>query len=74
MLNNQLISASKALEMIAVIESIQEIVVNEESNLISGHLYAQVMDKLSLDEYNFVLDTLKEAGVIEVKNDIISAR
>lgn len=68
------ISADKALVMMALIETIQEVVVNEEHNLIEGHLYAQVMDKLSIEEFNFVLGTLKEAGIIKVNNNVISCR
>jgi len=34
----------------------------------SGHLYAQVMGALTLDQYQGVIGTLERSGVIEVKN------
>jgi len=68
---NNLISASKAQVMMALIMTIQE-VVEEGSEILSGPLYAKVMGDLSLSEFNFVLDTLKDAGSIRVVNHIIS--
>lgn len=38
----------------------------------SGHLYAQVMGHMTLDTYNGILGILTRAGLIEVKNHLIT--
>jgi protein-disulfide isomerase-like protein with CxxC motif len=70
----QAVSAEKAIKMLALIKTVQEMVVEEGKELIEGHLYAQVLNKLSLDEFNYVLDTMKQAKVIKVENNVISKR
>ena len=52
-------SAFKTVQAIA--EAIREV-----KEIPSGHLYAQVMGKLSLDQYNQILSILKGAGLIQV--------
>lgn len=32
----------------------------------SGHLYAMVMDKVSLEQHNSILQTLENAGLIKI--------
>ncbi len=40
-------------------------VIRELGSVPSGHLYARLMGKLSLDDYNAVIGALKSAGVVE---------
>jgi hypothetical protein len=37
----------------------------------SGHLYAQVMNRLSLQEYQVIIDVLKESGFITESNHVL---
>jgi hypothetical protein len=37
----------------------------------SGHLYAMVMDKYSLQEYQMIVNSLTNACVIENKNNLL---
>jgi hypothetical protein len=37
----------------------------------NGHLYARVMQYLTLDQYNQILGTLKSAGLIEEANHVL---
>ena len=46
----------------AIAETIREL-----GKVPSGHLYARLMDKLSLDQYNKVINVLKHAGLVEEK-------
>lgn len=46
--------------------------IKDLKNVPSGELYAQVMNYLTLDQYNKVIDILKNAGVITVNNHLIS--
>ncbi len=43
----------------AVAEAIREL-----KSVPSGHLYARLMGKLTLDEYESILDAIKKAGLI----------
>jgi hypothetical protein len=38
----------------------------------SGHLYAQVMGFVSLQEYQMILDILTGAGAVKVENHLIT--
>lgn len=38
----------------------------------SGHLYAQVMGRLSLDQYNKVIDLLKKVGAVKEENHVLT--
>lgn len=38
----------------------------------SGHLYARVMGHMSLQTYELILTMLQRAGLIEVKNHLIT--
>lgn len=71
MFENTFFSADKAKVMMAIMMAIQE-VVDGGHELLSGPLYASVMSELTLNEFNFVLDTLKDAGSIKVVNHVIS--
>lgn len=49
--------------VIAVAEAIREL-----KSVPSGHLYARVMSHMSLETYESVINTLKNAGVIKEDN------
>ena len=56
-----------ALEILkAVAEAIKAL-----GSIPSGHLYARVMNKLTLTQYNLVIDQLKKTGVIEEKSHML---
>ena len=38
----------------------------------SGHLYARLMGKISLDDYNAVIGALKTAGVVKEENFLLT--
>jgi hypothetical protein len=46
--------------------------IREVKQIPSGHLYSTVCDILTLDQYNSVLDKLKQAKVIKVENHLIT--
>lgn len=37
----------------------------------SGHLYARLMDKMSIGEYNRIIDILKELGWVSESNHLL---
>lgn len=49
--------------VIAIAEAIREL-----KSVPSGHLYARVMSHMSLETYESVINTLKNAGVIKETN------
>lgn len=51
---------------LAVAEAIREL-----GEVPSGHLYARVMGKMTLENYNAVIDALKGAGLVEETNHIL---
>lgn len=52
--------------VLAVGEAIREV-----GEVPSGHLYAQLMGHLRLDQYNAIIRTLKEAGVVSESNYLL---
>lgn len=42
-----------------------------EEGIPSGHLYAMIMDKVSLESYNSVIDLLKRTGMISECNHLL---
>ena len=53
--------------LIAVADAIREL-----GEVPSGHLYAHLMSKLSLEQYEQVIATLKQAGLITESNHLLS--
>jgi hypothetical protein len=53
--------------IIAVADAIQEL-----KSIPSGHLYAVLMDRLSLDQYSRIIETLENGKLIEVSNHLIT--
>jgi len=45
--------------------------IREAGEIPSGHLYAQLMGRLSLDLYNEMVATMKRAGLIEETNHVL---
>ncbi len=59
--------AVAALEIfLAISEAVREL-----CTVPSGHLYAQVLQVLSLEQYEQVLGTLERAGVIKIENLVV---
>jgi hypothetical protein len=46
--------------------------IKEVKEIPSGHLYAQLMGKMTLDQYNDMIATLKNAGLVSLKNDLLT--
>jgi hypothetical protein len=51
----------------AVAEAIREL-----GSVPSGHLYAQLMDKMSLETYTAVIQVLKNTKLVEEKNHLLT--
>ncbi len=51
----------------AVAEAIKEL-----GSIPSGHLYARLMGKLTLDQYNLVIGALKKAGLIKEEHYLLT--
>ncbi len=47
-------------------------VIKDLKEIPSGHLYAHLMSKVSLEEYNSMLDLLKDKKFIKVKSHLIT--
>ena len=46
--------------------------IRELGEVPSGHLYAHLMSKLSLEQYEQVIDVLKQAGLITESNHLLT--
>ena len=60
--------AQKLIEFMGAIASL----IKEVKEIPSGHLYAQLMGKMSLDQYQNMIETLKKAGLVSLKNDLLT--
>ena len=54
----------KVKSAVRVIQAVAE-AIRELKEIPSGHLYAQLMGKMSLDTYNQIIATLKNAGLVK---------
>ena len=45
-----------------------------EMGMPSGHLYARLMDVMTLDQYNSLIDGMIEAGLITRSNHLLKAK
>ena len=57
----------------AGIETIKAVsdAIKELKEVPSGHLYAHVMNQITLDQYNKIIDILKKGEVIREKNNLL---
>lgn len=63
MTTNQNLSAAQTL--VLVLDVLQEIIKGAgTAGIPSGHLYAQLMGKMSLEQYTKFIDILKDAGKV----------
>jgi len=46
--------------------------IKELGSIPSGHLYAQLMSKMSLNSYQGMIGTLQRLGIITISNDLIT--
>jgi hypothetical protein len=60
--------AQKLIEFMGAIASL----IKEVKTIPSGHLYAQLMGKMSLDQYQNMIATLQKAGLVSLKNDLLT--
>lgn len=58
---------SNGKSVVAVIVAVAE-AIRELKRVPSGHLYAQLMGRMSMDTYNAVIGTLKNTGLVEEKD------
>ena len=52
---------------LAIAEAIREL-----KQVPSGHLYARLMGRLSLEEYNLLIGFIQRAGLIKIQNHLIT--
>jgi hypothetical protein len=60
--------AQKLIEFMGAIASL----IKEVKEIPSGHLYAQLMGKMTLDQYQNMIATLQKAGLVSLKNDLLT--
>lgn len=53
--------------LVAVGEAIKDL-----GSVPSGHLYAQLMGQMSLDQYNSVIGVLKRVGAVKEENHLLT--
>ncbi len=46
--------------------------IRELGEVPSGHLYAQLMGRLSFDSYNHIIGLLKQAGLVSEKHNLLT--
>lgn len=57
-------ATAKAKAIVAVIEAVSDCI-RELGSVPSGHLYAQLMSKLNIDQYTAIISFLKDAGLVK---------
>ena len=55
---------------IKVVAAIAE-TIRELGSIPSGHLYAQLMGRMTIEQYNGVIDTLKNAGLVREESHLL---
>lgn len=60
--------AMKLVEVMGIVAS----VIKEVGSIPSGHLYAQLMGKMSFETYQDMIATMERLNVISVKNHLIT--
>jgi hypothetical protein len=63
--------AKTVASAVAVAKAVAE-TIKELGSVPSGHLYARLMDRMSLETYNSIIDMLTKAGLIKVENFLIT--
>ena len=46
--------------------------IKELGSIPSGHLYARLMGKMSLENYNVIINTLKKIGAVKEENHLLT--
>ena len=64
-------SAAEVKAALGILTAVAD-AIRELGEVPSGHLYAHLMTKLSLDPYEQVIATLKQAGLITESNHLLS--
>ena len=60
---NERVKAGLSL-MVAVAETVKDL-----GQVPSGHLYAVLMDQMTFDQYNRIVDIMKRAGMVTEQNN-----
>lgn len=58
-------------QAVQIIGAIAE-VIREVGEVPSGHLYARLMGKLDLAQYNVCIDVLKKAGLVKEERNLLT--
>jgi hypothetical protein len=64
-------TAAKRQAAVQIVLSVAD-AIKDLGSVPSGHLYAHLMGQMTLDDYNFIIGTLKEAGVVEETNYLLT--
>jgi len=64
-------NTNKAL---TIAKAVYEIVLNHPEGYPSGHLYAQLMDKMDLPAYESMIDLLCKHSILTQKNHLLFAK
>lgn len=56
-----------------VLDMFHEIIASKPDGIPSGHLYAMVMGRIDLEDYNWIINTMVKAGGITNTNHLLKA-
>lgn len=62
---------SKEQAALQIVKAVAD-AIRELGQVPSGELYARLMDKISLADYEFIISTLKSAGVVSESNNLLT--
>lgn len=65
---------TKAAAVILVVEAIYDCIKANPEGLPSGHLYARLMGRMSLETYQGIIDILVAAGKITKEHNLLKAK
>ena len=65
------ITAAQAKAATSILFAVAE-TIRELGSVPSGHLYARLMDRMTHSAYQEMIDVLTRAGVVEVKNFMVT--
>jgi hypothetical protein len=61
-------------QTMAIAKAVYEIVLNNPEGYPSGHLYAQLMDKMDLPTYENLIDLMVKHSILTQKNHLLFAK
>jgi len=69
-MEKQFYTAQEANSILALMQAITEMV-EEGHEIISGHLFASLLGKISLDNYQYTLSVLEDTNKIKIEHHVI---